>query len=77
MVSKKDVMEKLKEVIDPEIGMNIVDMGLILDVKIEGKEALVKMTLTTPFCPLAGLIVEEVEKKIMELGLAPKVELIF
>lgn len=46
----------LTEVIDPEIGINIVDLGLIYDVRLAGGVASVRMTLTTPGCPLGGYI---------------------
>jgi metal-sulfur cluster biosynthetic enzyme len=46
------VLETLQQVIDPEIGCNIVDLGLIYDVKIDGSKVQVTMTLTTPGCPM-------------------------
>jgi len=61
---KKDIMDKLREVIDPEVGLNIVDMGLIKDVTIvsEGKVK-IKMSLTVPsfLCPLARYLVQNVK----------------
>ncbi len=53
---------------DPELGISIVDLGLIYAVKIEKKKVKVTMTFTTPACPLAMYIAEQVELKIMELG---------
>ena len=67
MVDKEKVMEKLKQVIDPEIGMNIVEMRLIKDIKIDNNKVHITMTLTSPFCPLAGLIVEDVKEKIKNI----------
>ena len=67
MVDKEKVMEKLKQVIDPEIGMNIVEMQLIKDIKIDNNKVHIIMTLTSPFCPLAGLIVEDVKEKIKSI----------
>jgi metal-sulfur cluster biosynthetic enzyme len=53
MITKDDVMEKLKEVVDPEIGLNIVDLGLIYEVAIgQDNSVNIKMTLTTPGCPM-------------------------
>lgn len=59
-ITPEIVMERLKTVIDPELYVNIVDLGLIYEVKVEtvNNKAFVKilMTLTTPGCPLGGMI---------------------
>jgi len=73
MKSKKDIMEKLSQVIDPELGLNIVDMGLIYEVKVEktkkgeNQKAEVKMTFTTPACPMMNYLLSNVESKLNEL----------
>jgi metal-sulfur cluster biosynthetic enzyme len=77
MNTRQKVLEALKEVVDPELGLSVVDLGLIYGVKVEGKKVLVKMTLTSPFCPLAGMIVSNVENAIKELGLEPEIKLVF
>lgn len=56
-------MEKMREVIDPEIGLNIIELGLIRDLIIEDDAAEVKMILTTPFCPYAPAILETTRQK--------------
>jgi metal-sulfur cluster biosynthetic enzyme len=73
-LNKDAVLKELKEVIDPEIGLSIVDMNLIKDVKISGKDVFIKMTLTTPFCPLASFIVESVKEKVKSIKGVGKVE---
>jgi metal-sulfur cluster biosynthetic enzyme len=56
MVTKNVIRKHLKDVIDPELGVNIVDLGLVYDIKVN-KNGSVKllMTLTSPGCPLAGM----------------------
>ena len=58
--------EKLSEVIDPEIGMNIIQLGLIRDVEIENGTARLKMILTTPFCPYGPAMIEMTKAKALE-----------
>lgn len=62
MATKLEVREALKKVIDPEIGINIVDLGLIYEVKVEKDLALVRMTLTVPGCPLANMLTMQAQK---------------
>lgn len=71
MVTKEEIMNKLKEVIDPELGINIVDMGLIYKVESKGKknekeEFYIEMTFTTPACPLMNVMMADVQKKLEE-----------
>ena len=68
MVTKKDILEKLSEVVDPELGINIVDLGLIYEVKIEKKNVFIKMTFTTPACPMINEILNEVRTKLDEFA---------
>ncbi len=58
------VREALREVIDPEIGLNIIELGLIRDLDLQTEKASVKMILTTPFCPYGPAIMEETRKKV-------------
>jgi len=55
------IIEQLKEVYDPEIPVNIYDLGLVYSVDIENNEAKVLMTLTAPNCPAADMILADVE----------------
>ncbi len=64
------VIAALKEIFDPEIPVNIYDLGLIYNVEINGGHALVTMTLTTPHCPVAESMPAEVE---MRVGAVPGV----
>ena len=59
------VIEALQEIYDPEIPVNIFELGLIYDIKIDPDQIVhVKMTLTAPACPVAGSLPGEVEKKV-------------
>ena len=55
--------EQLREVIDPEIGLNIIELGLVRDVRIEDEAADLNMILTTPFCPYGPAMLEMTRKK--------------
>ncbi len=67
MPTEEEIMEALKEVYDPEIGLNVVELGLIYGVKVEGKKVKVTMTLTVPGCPLAQTITEYVGRRIHQM----------
>jgi metal-sulfur cluster biosynthetic enzyme len=58
--------EKLAEVVDPEIGLNIIQLGLIRDIAVEEKTARLKMILTTPFCPYGPAMVDMTRQKAQE-----------
>ena len=63
---KEKILEVLKDVIDPEIGLNIVDLGLVYDVDITDNEITVTMTLTTPGCPMHTSITQWVETTVKQ-----------
>lgn len=66
--TKDDVIEGLKNVYDPEIGINIVDLGLVYDADIsENSDVLVTMTLTSLGCPLGPVIMQEVNNALKDL----------
>ncbi|OGD71631.1 hypothetical protein A3A84_03095 [Candidatus Collierbacteria bacterium RIFCSPLOWO2_01_FULL_50_23] len=58
------VREALKKVVDPELRINIVDLGLVYDVREEGGVVEIEMTLTSPGCPLASVIDDEIKKVV-------------
>ncbi len=62
------VLEALKRVIDPELGVNIVDLGLIYDVQVARGLVRVKMTLTTPGCPMHEALSEGARRAIRSLA---------
>jgi len=62
MPTEQEVREALRPVMDPEIGMSVVDLGMIREVVIKGDVVEIKMVLTAPFCPLAGFITDQVRQ---------------
>lgn len=67
MVTQQDVLKALEAVMDPELGLTIVEMGLIYDVKVENDEVSVKMTLSARACPLHGSIQSGAENVIKRI----------
>ena len=63
-VTEKDVRTALKGVKDPELGLDLVVLGLIYEIKVEGDSVEAVMSLTSPMCPVAGQIVEEAKAAI-------------
>ena len=58
--STEDVTEALRDVVDPELGINVVDLGLVYGVTVEETHAVIDMTLTSPACPLTDVIEDQV-----------------
>lgn len=70
------VTESFRTVVDPEIGLNIIQLGLIRNVKIDDDSAVVKMILTTPFCPYGPAMLETTRQKAEEaLGVSTHMDL--
>lgn len=68
-VTEDDVMNALRMVIDPELGVNIIDLGLVYEARVEnGEDVYVRMTMTVPGCPLSNFIIRDVKKKLEKLG---------
>lgn len=61
-VDADEVRDALRDVIDPEIGLNIIDLGLVYHVEVDGDEAYIEMTLTSPGCPMGPYIMSETKK---------------
>ena len=66
-ISKDQVIEELVKVMDPEIPVNLYDLGLIYNIQIENNDISVEMTLTNPNCPVAGTMPESVGKAIEKI----------
>ncbi len=66
-ITEQQIIEKLKLVKDPEIGIDVWTLGLIYKITLKEDGVEVLMTLTTPFCPFADELIADVEKKVSEL----------
>ena len=67
VVTESEVWDALRLVFDPEVPINIVDMGLVYDVRVEGKKVFVKMTLTMPGCMMGPSIAGDAQVRILAL----------
>ena len=64
---KEKVISEIKKICDPEIPVNIYELGLIYDITIKDKDVQVKMTLTTPNCPVAESLPNSVKDNILKI----------
>ncbi len=64
MVTEDGVLGALQQVVDPEMGINIVDLGLVYDVKVDGCFVDIEMTMTTPACPMYKYLTQEAERHV-------------
>lgn len=67
MPTKEDVLEILKKINDPEIGIDVYTLELIYDVKVENEKAKILMTLTTPMCPYGPMLIDEIKARVSEI----------
>ena len=68
MSKKEQIIEEIRKIYDPELPVNIYELGLIYDIKVrDEKYAIIKMTLTTPNCPVAESLPKEVKNGAMQV----------
>ena len=75
MEVKNKIIEEIRKIYDPELPVNIYELGLIYDVSVKDKDVSVKMTLTTPNCPVAESLPKEVKDSIIAIKGVGKVDL--
>jgi len=75
MATKEEVLEVLRQVEDPELGMDIVDLGLVYDVEVEGSKAKITYSLTSMGCPAGPLIAGDIERTAREVEGVEEVEM--
>jgi metal-sulfur cluster biosynthetic enzyme len=74
MATHEEVLEALHQVEDPELGMDIVDLGLLYDVDVEGPRVKVTYSLTSMGCPAGEMIQEDIDRVVRELPGVEEVE---
>ncbi|MCI4461748.1 MAG: DUF59 domain-containing protein [Thermogladius sp.] len=75
---KKKVIEVLETIADPEIGIDVYNLGLVYGIEVAGGKVKIKMTLTTPFCPLANILPMMVDEELKKkLGVEVEIELVY
>ena len=74
MLTTEDVEDALSNVIDPELGLDFVELGLIYGIEIDGGDVHVTFTLTTPACPIGPQVTEQIEEFVGELEGVTNVE---
>ena len=67
MDTKDKIIDEIRKIYDPELPVNIYELGLIYDIKVNGSKAEIKMTLTTPNCPVAESLPKEVKESAMQV----------
>jgi metal-sulfur cluster biosynthetic enzyme len=75
MPSKEEVLEALRQVEDPELGMDVVDLGLVYEVELEGAKAKVLYSLTSMGCPAGQLIAQDMDRVAREVPGVEEVDL--
>ena len=76
MSKKEQIIDEIRKIYDPELPVNIYELGLIYDIKVENENfAKIKMTLTTPNCPVAESLPNEVKNSIKEIKEVNEVDL--
>ena len=75
MELKDKVIAEIKKIYDPEIPVNIYELGLIYQIDIDNNNVKIKMTLTTPNCPVAESLPKEVKDSVLEIDGVSKVDL--
>ncbi len=74
MLTRESVNDALREVMDPEARMNVVDLGLIKEIAVAEDRVSVRMVLTAPGCPLAGYLVDQVRARVVQIAAGRQVD---
>jgi len=67
MVTQQQVIQQLKKVQDPELGIDVWSLGLVYTITLEKAKVFIKMTLTSPMCPYGPMLIADVQQRVKEL----------
>jgi len=73
-INEQAVMDVLRNVYDPELGISVVDLNMVKQIKIEGDKVFIDLILTVPGCPLAGLIIQSIQNAVEQIEGVKEVE---
>lgn len=76
MMSESRILDLLKGIIDPDVGLNIVDLGLVETIRLDADKARIGLIMTTPACPQAGYLADEARRRLKAAGIAAEVEVL-
>jgi metal-sulfur cluster biosynthetic enzyme len=68
----EEIITALRTVLDPEVGINLIDLGLVYGIDVQGRNVRIEMTMTSPACPLSSYLQQALERAIR--ALAPEIE---
>lgn len=71
-----EVRKLLRRVVDPEVGINIVDLGLVYRIEFAGDRLLIEMTMTSPACPMGDMIIDDAYEALEDLPTTSKPEIV-
>jgi len=74
-VTVEDVTEAMKDVVDPELGINVVDLGLVYGIAVDDRIATIDMTLTSAACPLTDVIEDQARSALTTTGLVDDIKI--
>ncbi len=63
-IDRRKIVRQLREVIDPELGVNIIDLGLVYDILIDDEKVVLEYTVTTPGCPMRRYLQQQIEQAL-------------
>ncbi|MDU1505771.1 metal-sulfur cluster assembly factor [Limosilactobacillus portuensis] len=72
---EQEVLEKLQTVIDPELGIDLVNLGLIYDIEVNDQQCKITMTLTTMGCPISDLLYKMIKEAVLQVAEITKCEI--